>query len=175
MKDQIRMFSADEPDINERNTYRLLLPIFQSVLDECNIDYKELSFDRKKNYSSIMLTSLLIARLCFRGENSYAEIPTYCDEVIPALLSRQKAKDSNFIRVFIPPASSAPDYSDFWASVLSLAVDRIPNEFDCCSQYVECSNAGRCISSQKELALGCGYKKILRSGRVFYGQSRNVD
>lgn len=47
--------------------------------------------------------------------------------------------------------------------------------FDCCSHYMECSDKKSCIHTDYLYASGaCNYKKQLESGRIFYGENRNV-
>ena len=54
-------------------------------------------------------------------------------------------------------------------------IDAIPKEFSCCSRYMECSNKIKCLNPDKEMAMRCGYRKILMSGKVFYGVNRNIE
>lgn len=44
----------------------------------------------------------------------------------------------------------------------------------CCSRYLECSDAKQCVHPDPAFALGCGYRKILASGKIYYGENRNV-
>jgi len=44
----------------------------------------------------------------------------------------------------------------------------------CCSQYVECSDARRCLIPNEPWARGCLYGENLKQGRIFYGKNRNV-
>lgn len=47
--------------------------------------------------------------------------------------------------------------------------------FGCCSRYLECSDAKRCVHPDKKDARGCMYKVNLDNGRIFYGNNRNID
>lgn len=89
-----------------------------------------------------------------------------------------------------------PDYttvieSSGWAKVTTQSVDYIlsiakeafeialksyhPNEvFGCCSRYVQCSDAGKCLHPCQLYALGCQYRVNLEAGSVFYGVHKNV-
>ncbi len=46
--------------------------------------------------------------------------------------------------------------------------------FGCCSRYLECSDALKCLNPNKERARACQYLRNLYAGRVFYGRNRNV-
>lgn len=54
---------------------------------------------------------------------------------------------------------------------ISARLRNFPSDFSCCSLYVQCSNAGRCIAVDQDFAAGCYYKKNLMSGSVFYGKN----
>lgn len=43
-----------------------------------------------------------------------------------------------------------------------------PSDFACCHLYKKCSVAGKCISQDQDLAVGCYYKRNLKAGKVFY-------
>ena len=45
-----------------------------------------------------------------------------------------------------------------------------PSDFACCGLYKQCSDAGRCISDNQDMAAGCYYKRNLMAGKVFFGQ-----
>lgn len=59
-------------------------------------------------------------------------------------------------------------------SVIENMVDTVPKEYDCCSSFEVCSDAGHCVRDDRSRSLQCGYRKILKSGRVFFGKNRNV-
>ena len=48
------------------------------------------------------------------------------------------------------------------------------NGFDCCSRYLECSEAARCTHPDIMVAGQCTYRQKLRNGHIFYGSKRNV-
>lgn len=48
------------------------------------------------------------------------------------------------------------------------------DHFGCCSQYVECSDANRCLHKDFIRSKSCYYKKNLESGRIFYGKNANI-
>lgn len=47
--------------------------------------------------------------------------------------------------------------------------------FACCSHFIECSDAKKCVHTNKLYACACFYKANLDAGKVFYGKNRNVD
>lgn len=48
------------------------------------------------------------------------------------------------------------------------------NGFDCCSQYMQCSEAGHCIHPDIMFAGQCTYRQKLKKGIIFFGEKRNV-
>ena len=47
--------------------------------------------------------------------------------------------------------------------------------FGCCSSFEECSDAKRCVHTNKLFATACMYRHHLDKGRIFYGKNKNVD
>ena len=47
-------------------------------------------------------------------------------------------------------------------------------KFGCCSKYVECSDAGKCLHQDKLHANGCAYNGNLKEGRIFYGRNKTI-
>lgn len=47
--------------------------------------------------------------------------------------------------------------------------------FGCCSQFVECSDARKCVHENKLYSMACSYRKNLDKGKIFYGKNRNID
>ncbi len=45
------------------------------------------------------------------------------------------------------------------------------NLFACCSKYVECSNAKKCLHNDLLYAKGCWYRSNLENDRIFYGKN----
>ncbi len=47
------------------------------------------------------------------------------------------------------------------------------NHFGCCSRFVECSDAKRCLHENTLYSKGCAYRSNLEAGRIFYGINKN--
>lgn len=47
--------------------------------------------------------------------------------------------------------------------------------FGCCSRFVACSDALKCVHENKLYATSCLYRKNLENGNIFYGENRNID
>lgn len=45
------------------------------------------------------------------------------------------------------------------------------NLFACCSKYIECSSAKKCLHNDLLYAKGCWYRNNLENGRIFYGEN----
>ncbi len=49
------------------------------------------------------------------------------------------------------------------------------SSFGCCSRFVECSDAKKCVHENKLYSKACSYRTNLELGRIFYGKNRNID
>lgn len=46
--------------------------------------------------------------------------------------------------------------------------------FSCCSKFIECSNAKKCIHTNKLYSKACTYRRNLENGRIFYRKNKNI-
>nr|DAJ10350.1 MAG TPA: hypothetical protein [Caudoviricetes sp.] len=46
--------------------------------------------------------------------------------------------------------------------------------FGCCSNYIKCSDAKRCVHPDLAYATACQYRANLENGRIFYGKNCNI-
>lgn len=109
----------------------------------------------------------VLFRIYIKKKVHYFEISTFfIDE--GHMLSEQDKKQG-FVRInFETEPESFLQYKDILCNALDKAIDSIPKEFDCCHMYNQCSNAGKCITPRKHIALKCSYRRILKSGKVYY-------
>lgn len=127
-----------------------------------------------KGYSAVILGTLTVFRLCLRGKRRYISIPTKFEDLIPENWPTKFSKsEDKYIRVTIGE-NPLDLYADFLSSLAGIAVDRYPKDWDCCSRYTECSDAKRCVHPDKLMALTCGYRKVLNTGKIYYGKNCNV-
>ena len=47
--------------------------------------------------------------------------------------------------------------------------------FGCCSSFIACSDAKKCVHENKLYSKACMYRDSLEEGRIFYGKNRNID
>lgn len=48
------------------------------------------------------------------------------------------------------------------------------SSFGCCSRFIECSDAKKCVHENKIYSMGCKYRMNLDAGRIFYGKNKNI-
>lgn len=175
MSDQITMTGFEPPHEKELSAYHDILPELQAAAAEIGADAAAIKINHGKTYSSVWYGSVLAFRLKLRKDARYVEVPMESKDTVQELgsLSGQKEVSGGFWRVKLGP-EPVREHADILARVLQNAVDRMPKDWDCCSRYMECSNAKRCIHPDPSFALACGYRKILASGKIYYGENRNV-
>ena len=49
-----------------------------------------------------------------------------------------------------------------------------PKSFACCSRYIQCSDAKKCLHPQQIYAKQCWYRDNLEKGIIIYGKNKNV-
>lgn len=80
---------------------------------------------------------------------------------------------NGFIRVEIPDINFIREYISIFQKMYD---DIVSNKKDiaCCSKYIECSDARRCVQPVEWIANRCYYRKNIRDGKIFYGKNSIV-
>lgn len=168
MNEQISFF---EPAPIEK-AEKLILDSLAELLSENGLSGMTAKFEElkekgsAKNYSVTFSDSVIVRIYCGKIK-TYLEFPNI-DELG---VDSSKA----FIRTDICSVEEIPDHLDKIKLSCQYILDRLPKEFSCCSRYMQCSDAKICVHPDKPFAAGCFYRKVLHSGRVFYGENRNID
>lgn len=127
-------------------------------------------------YTSVFCGNFTVFRVKLRRGQHYISFPaSFRDMVPPGYPVKSLRSDAKYLRLLIDEQHPAEFYTDFLVKLTCETLNRYPKEWDCCSRYMECSDAKGCVHPDKTFALGCGYRKILNSGRIFYGANRNID
>lgn len=176
MSDQVTLAGFEPPHEKELAVYHEILPVLQVAAEEIGADATAIKIKHSSQYSSIWFGSLLAFRLKLRKDARYIEVPIELKDTVRSIgpESGQKEVSGGFWRVKFGP-EPVKEHADIVAVVLRETINRMPKEWDCCSRYTECSNAKRCVHPNPRFALKCGYRKILASGKIYYGENRNID
>ncbi len=73
---------------------------------------------------------------------------------------------------------SDPALLDFMNKRVIYAIEHYQSyddHFGCCSRYIQCSDAKKCIHPNKLFSTACAYRRHLEKGHIFYGKNKNVD
>ena len=169
MSSQITLTGFESPEYHEKEFLTIIETDLRAAVESIGGDGSLLSITTTK------FGNLTAFRIKIRGKQHYISIPLSLADLIPVDAPSKKPTNSEkYYRVLITDEHSAESYIPFLVNVVSETVNRYPKEWDCCSRYLECSDAKTCVHPDKAFALGCGYRKILSSGRIFYGSNRNI-
>lgn len=166
MEEQLNLFS--EVKNTELDLYEHIEPILNSVLDENMISHRHVKLNQNKKYYAVLFRNMVLFSYNFSSKNNWVSFSNRYKALIPASLGKQKEKNSK-IKIYIDSIDDLFKFDYFWQDILNEAIDNFPKSFGCCSRYIECSNAKKCVNPDKELALDCSYKINLKHGRIFYG------
>lgn len=159
--------------------YDILKESLVQVIQNNNVSVEKLILKKGKSYSSVFYDTQMVFRICCRDKHHYFSVSNMYANLIPECLVQNitaDGKSEGFTKfAFDSSVDGIIQYIEFLSSVLDVAIDALPKEFDCCSYYEECSNAKQCINPNPRTATGCGYRRIMKKGRFFYGKNRNVD
>lgn len=98
---------------------------------------------------------------------------------IPDFAIQKKTKaDGLFTRIIFNSIEDNIDMlGNLVKTIVKIGLDYYESgsSFGCCSQFMKCSDAKKCVHENKLYSKGCQYRKNLDAGRIFYGKNRNID
>lgn len=172
--DQMVFLGFEPPEHKEIVFLESIFQRLKAAVVDQGGDASLLRYEVRSGYTAVFFNNFTVFRLHIRGRLHYISIPTIFVDLIPDCFPQQRTGE-NYRRVLINDLYPVESYTDLLIQITKETINRYPKEFDCCSRYMECSDAKTCIHPDRAIALGCGYRKILHSGRIFYGKNRNVD
>lgn len=175
MDSQITFTGFEPPEYHEREFLDAIEPNLRAAVEDMGGDGQLMKIAVTSSYTAVTVGNLTAFRLRIRGKQRYFLIPLTLIDLIPKdVPTKNSSADGKYRRVLITDEHQLDHYTSFLTKMVGETVNRYPKEWDCCSRYLECSDAKTCTHPDKAFALSCGYRKILGSGRIFYGENRNV-
>lgn len=157
----------------EEAAFNSIKPAFEKILLENWLDASYITLKKNKYYYSILFDDSLTVAQIGGKKKLYFAVPTAALKLNSEYRSLAHAKNA-YSKIFLSSFDQIDQYQPLLVSILQTIIDGLPKEFDCCSRYVECSDAKKCTHPDVRESLKCGYRKVLLSGRVFYGKNRTV-
>lgn len=189
-----------ECERKERYVFDLLRPALLQVLERNFLSENGLSFFKRKNqptqYSSgsTVKYAFPYEKRHFGGDTqakksdavafsitvlktkAYFLIPSDLHTMVPEEYQAPVYSSSGgYMKLdFDVTQEGALKYADYLCRVLDAQIDTLPKDFSCCSRVEECSNARKCVNPFPDLVIGCGYRRNLKRGIIFYGVNKNA-
>jgi len=131
-----------------------------------------LSLNELINYHTILFDKSALFRIHI-GKINYLEVKSAFKELIPKNYNTKELKSIPlWIKVEL---SNKNDINNLTDLILETYDETIGyEEFGCCSKFMECSDAKKCINPDVSISKGCLYRKNLEEGRIFYGKNANI-
>lgn len=164
-----------DPSVEEREIFTALSKNLEGFLQAEHIPSSAMGLSGTKADSAIKLSTLVICRLCFRkkGKRYYA-VPVSYSNALGTHFAFESKKDMMVCYIDQLSDEDLQRLAELLKDIIRQAVYSLPKEFDCCHLYEQCSDAKRCVQDDWSYALGCGYQRIMKRGKYFYGKNRNV-
>lgn len=165
--------------MTEENVFDVLSPKLLEVIAQNNANPEKLILKKGEKYSSVWIDTQMAFRICCRDDKYYFGVSARYFDIAPdsikAAATKYKEGADYQNLYFLPTSDSVMMFSDFLGTIMDTTIDSITKEYSCCSRIEECSLAGKCVSPYPNIAMLCGYRKVMKSGRIFYGPNRNID
>lgn len=163
--DQKSLFDVDTMSVTKQDFWQNWHPVLAAACEDAGYPSSCISYRDNKNGSrSVLFLNAVMAQIVISKKSQFVSTPFHLSDEIASPAASGKG-----YKLVLSTALS----SETAGALINAAIKALPKTYDCCSAYMTCSNARRCVNSS-ESALGCGYRRVLSSGRIFYGKNRNV-
>lgn len=168
MMNQVTLFEpTDIEGIEQLLTSTLNKQIEENGLSGLSVNFTALKSSGSAKKYSITFFDNVVVRIYSGKKKTYLELPNY---------GKFRADSNNdFVKLYVNSLKDIPDHIDDIKLSCQYILDGVQKDFSCCGRYKECSDARICTNLDKEFAIGCYYRRVLHSGRVFYGANRNIE
>lgn len=142
---------------SEEKAYELIRPVLCQVLTQNGLPESYLSLEERNAYYSVIFNSTSLLVRIANGKKPYIEI----------------ARNGRYKKIPLAKIEDIQNHIEEISDALVNSINTLPKEFDCCSRYMECSDAKKCTHPDTAFSIKCGYRKVLNSGRIFFGKNKN--
>jgi len=113
-------------------------------------------------------------RIAANNKNQYLEFTQKHKDYLPTDGEMIERKDG-WLRAQLVDLDELDEYSSAIRQIFTYELNLIHGEhFGCCSRYVDCSDAKKCIHPEFVFSLSCHYRINLLDNKIFYGANRNI-
>lgn len=182
MEEQLSFFVNKHPEEEEIDFIKSIIPKLEKIVSDYgaspeNLIYYPIQGKTVVKYKPKYSDGRIIFYAHIRKKSRYIELHNSMLDIISTEIPIEKSLSTEvkYFRVNIDQTYPVQNYIDLLMAVTKATLDRWPKEWDCCSRVEKCSDQKACVHPDKEFSLKCGYRKILNSGRIFYGKNRNID
>ena len=166
----------------EESILEILENIIKSISDDIipESEREKISFNINKNGSvSFNVFKNILLKITFQKTKMFIELRKIDSINLEELLKKfdeVKYKENDlYVKIYINDINDINKINNELKEIYKYLYLNEPfDNFGCCSRYIECSDALKCINPDKKLARGCQYKDNLESGKIFYGKNKNI-
>ncbi len=161
----------------------------KNIAEKYNIPEKFISISENAGNSiSVWITELTTGKkskhafaVSLKGKKDFKYVSflvkkTVIDNITIPKNAMLKSIESDIFNVRVNFPIEENDFTSFINDLLNYTVNTFEpsDKFGCCDKYIECSNAKKCLHNNLFYAKACYYRKNLESGKIFYGENKNI-
>lgn len=166
----------------EDKILEILDNIINSISEEIipQREREKIVFNINKNSSISFITfKNILLKITFQKTRMFIEfrkLNCINIEELSKLFEEIKYKENElYVKVYIDNINDINKISNELKEVYKyLYLNEPIDNYGCCSRFIECSDALKCLNPDKKLAKGCQYKENLELGKIFYGKNKNI-
>lgn len=166
--EQLEFTDSNQLDLDKQiytNIFNILYELYEA-------SPKDIIFEKLESYKVIKFFEKSVLRIIEKNKNVYISVrDIFINDVHKNSRLIELKSELPWIRLRIDNGDDVFLYKDIFCNIFE---DIMPDTFDCCSRYMQCSDQMKCIQPDAKLMRECRYRKKLLDGIVYYGVNRNV-
>lgn len=167
-------FLEDKKDINVNEFCNNVIEILKHSDADAE---KSVSFKKYKSHTTILFgENIVCLKIVFGTKYSFFAVSPRFKNVLQengVLYSVEMS--TKWLRVEINKPTDIFTYKQLVIDLYNYCMElNSSDSFDCCSRYMQCSDALKCVNPHPEVYKYCKYKNKLKNGIVYYGKNRNI-
>lgn len=193
---QMDLFSMPEiqaeSNMDETQIFELLMPKLVHILEFNRVGADSIKATTGKDFTSVsyvkpetsnvpieLRATQLAFRISARKKKYFFSLKDTYLQYAPEHLRKTampERGENGYIKIpFTPTNEGVQQFAEMLCKALDGTIDAVKCDYACCSRCEDCSDARCCVQPIPHIAANCGYRKILKTGKIFYGKNRNVD
>lgn len=151
-----------------------VIDTIKEIIHQKGRNVSAIKYNKTLLYVTVAFFDITYMRINIKATMNYLSIPKHLEDILQYVNCEYEIKKSDWIRLYFQDTLDIHKYTNVIIDIYDHCHSKQIGEiFGCCSHYIECSDARKCVKENEDWSRACYYRKNLNSGKIFYGINAN--